>query len=505
MEEGMNLGQLVNVSQGIILGFDVTMHIVFASREARDVFGSKDALIGVSYTRIFPKLVEKNITIKELVMAGDNGARTSAYRMNGTCFDVEVYTRKFSDPDYALENGYLSLKDQSDEESLFRLNGIAYMMRIVDVEDYASLNKMIETATLENEELKANNYEFVAKLTHELRTPVNGIKGQITSMKDDTNLTEDQKNKLRMSYKSCENMSGIINDILDFSKIGSEGFTLEYGKFSIREVVGRVIAMSEKMIGAKDLKIYYGVNEDVPDELYGDERRFEQILNNFISNAVKYTDDGFARLDVTLVEKNNRDVLLKVTVTDTGIGIAKEDVVRIFDSYYRVSSAVAKKEGTGLGLAITKNLVEKMDGKVHVDSEIGKGSVFSATVRLRLDEEQKEEKEEVANNKRDMKLASVPREMLNIPPWGSVKSRNKLKGYMDKLLMCIELGSWEFAENFATKIKNYSYEAPKELQKPVFDMLMAVRRGNYDQAIEKYLGCLKLLNNTEAGLTEEGR
>jgi len=231
-------------------------------------------------------------------------------------------------------------------------------------------------ARFEAESASRSKSQFLATMSHEIRTPLNAIIG-LSDVELQKNLPADTRINLEKVHNSGGNLLSIINDILDISKIETGNFKLIPVDYDVPSLINDTVQLNIVRIGAKKIKFKLDLDETVPGRLYGDELRIKQILSNLLSNAFKYTDEGEVILHVRW-EKQGENAWMIFAVQDTGQGIKKEDIPRLFSEYHQLDAKANRHiEGTGLGLSITKNLASLMDGKIGVESEYGKGSVFT--------------------------------------------------------------------------------------------------------------------------------
>lgn len=222
--------------------------------------------------------------------------------------------------------------------------------------------------------------EFLANMSHDLRTPLNGVLG-LSHLMLDTPLSPGQRQYVSLIQSSAAGLLEIINDILDYSKIEAGKLELEAIDFNLAELVAGVVQIVGVTVQAKGLKIAHWLDAPVPVWIKGDPGRLRQILINLMGNAVKFTEEGEIKILVTQVEKRAARARLRFEVRDTGVGIARERMDRLFKSFSQVDSSTTRKfGGTGLGLAICKRLAELMGGDVGVESEPGVGSTFWFTI-----------------------------------------------------------------------------------------------------------------------------
>ncbi len=226
--------------------------------------------------------------------------------------------------------------------------------------------------------IEASKYKslFLANMSHEIRTPLNGIIGMSEILKE-TKLTTKQADYLDIINISGNNLLSIINDILDYSKIEANQLELEYITLNIYKEIEDVVKLLGIKAKSKKLELSYNIHPDVPKFFKGDPLRIKQILINFCNNSIKFTAKGFVHINVVLLKKTTKYVEVKFEVQDTGIGISKENQKKLFKEFSQVDASTTRKfGGTGLGLSISQKLSVLMNGKVGINSELGKGSIF---------------------------------------------------------------------------------------------------------------------------------
>ncbi|MDD2619836.1 MAG: response regulator [Syntrophomonadaceae bacterium] len=228
---------------------------------------------------------------------------------------------------------------------------------------------------------------FLANMSHEIRTPMNGILGFLELLKE-TELSSEQRDYVQEANSASEVLLYLINDILDFSKIEAGKLRMESINFRLRTAVEDAVSLQAPKAREKGLELNTLIKSNVPEELIGDPARLRQVLNNLLSNAVKFTHSGEILVIVEMLEESDEQLELIFEVIDTGIGIAKDDIEKLFQPFIQVDASTTRKYGgTGLGLAISSQLVNLMDGHISAKSELGKGSKFQFTARFKPSKE----------------------------------------------------------------------------------------------------------------------
>nr|MCR5787536.1 response regulator [Bacilli bacterium] len=259
---------------------------------------------------------------------------------------------------------------------------------------------------------KANNAktEFLSSMSHEIRTPLNAIDGfsQLILEENDINVI---KEEARDIMSASQNLLEIVNGILDISKIEANKLEIVNVEYEPTKIFEDVSKLAKTRIGNKPVKLITNIAQDLPDYLNGDYGRIKQITLNLLTNAVKYTKEGYVDYSVKCVRKDNVCRLI-IIVKDTGIGIKKENIDKLFNKFERFDSQNnITIEGTGLGLAITKKLVDLMNGKIVVDSVYGKGSLFGVSIDQIISPRTKDQKS-VENTTTDTLISYSNRKVL---------------------------------------------------------------------------------------------
>ena len=440
--------------------------IDYGNRAARRGLEIED-FSDINICQVLPSVVEysqETQDLKFLVETGNEVQEVMIYRGNQTCFPAMMNINNVKVGDQYVFMGYDATQKNFLEKSVVQLKD-------------------------EMEVLVKTKSEFVANVTHELRTPVNGISGNAKVLQE----METDEKKLRLLdliQQGCKNSHAIINNILDFSKLDAGKFTLENLEFDFRNMIDFIKANHSNKIIEKGLDFVVNISPDVPERIIGDELRIGQILNNFLSNACKFTSVGRITLQVLKTAQKDNKIELFFMVMDTGIGISKAEQDKLFQSFTQVDASISRKYGgTGLGLNISKQLAELMGGGVQLSSEPGNGSNFSFRIWVELPEGvSTEETENVDADEMFQKLQFLNQEENSEDIWkyGTPANLEELKKKLSKLILCIEMENWEKAEMFTETVRQLIEEAPKEIKTAGLRLKMAVQKENYEKAIQSF-------------------
>lgn len=479
-----------------VLVFRMDGSIIAANQAIKTETGYGAFICEKNITEIYPMaLIKKE---DEIVCKGEeeNSIETVAYCSNQTCYPVILKIIK--------------VKLQKETMGICFAKNITERNKAIRVRKDA-VEKLQDATKIKN--------EFMANVTHELRTPINGMKGLATNLLD-TELNIGQKENVEIIIRCCNNMTKIINDLLDFSKIEAGKLTIEQREFNFHKFLDETMAFNIGRINEKGLKLIINIGADIPTLIIGDELRLGQIINNLFSNAIKFTDVGHIAFEVVKTYESKKEIELFFMVIDTGIGIGKDEMDRLFQSFSQVDGSITRRfGGTGLGLSISKQLVERMGGKIHVDSEKGKGSTFSFTARFGLPKQQinimKEKIEKypegrfiysrkslntvLENSEKSFEKLSFEERLIPYceQNYENEEKSKEIKENLEKLVLCIEMGTWEKAESFAKIIKLLMPKENTELKRSAFRLELDVRKEDYEKAMKQIKQLKRLLLNEE--------
>ncbi|MBD5544471.1 MAG: PAS domain S-box protein [Lachnospiraceae bacterium] len=455
----------------MILMFDRGGKLTYVNAAARQKLGYESDLCGRHISHVFPnsfRVVEDGFETE--CSMGNELQNLVAYRRNLTCFPVEARI----------------VQDDTD-------SGM-YICMANDILEKEFLNREIDRIKQEAKQAMKVKSEFVANVTHELRTPVNGVLGNVRELLD-RKMDEETEKSLRIVERCCDDMNKIINNILDFSKLEAGKFTLEPRKFHFRNMLDYVKANHINKMTEKGLGFFVTVSPQIPEYVIGDELRIVQILNNLLSNAQKFTPWGKITLEAVRTAQVGDRIELFFIVADTGIGIDEGDRDKLFQSFSQVDASISRKYGgTGLGLNICKQLAELMGGQIEVESEKNKGSTFSFSIWVGACEGE----EAVLQQPDDVKGASVVMASMipsadaggenpeNIRTYGTPENRELLGKNLSKLILSVEMENWEKAEMFMETVRQLTEEAPREVKRAALRLKMAIQKENYEKVTAEF-------------------
>jgi len=354
---------ILETTEGLVVVVDLEGRISLANRSLCELLGFKErelkgemlSLLFDTNDKNFPKRISKYWSIQH----------------------EEMIWRKKEGTDVEMNVSASVIKDKLGDPA-----GIVYAA--MDISELKKVQKDMILAKEAAERANQAKSEFLANMSHEIRTPLNAVIG-FSDILTDTSLSDLQTEYVETIRKSGKLLLSLLSDILDFSKIEAREVQLEEIDFNLKHLVEDVLRISRPRISREDVELYYLYDENVPTFFRGDPTRLRQIVLNLLNNAIKFTEKGEIGVRVQLAEdKPEGDFYtLQISVKDTGIGISKEKREMIFDAFSQADSSTTRKfGGTGLGLAITKALVGKMGGEIWVESEEGKGSDFTFTLKL---------------------------------------------------------------------------------------------------------------------------
>ena len=342
-------------------------------------------------------LVEKKVRLDELL--GETGKEliSAAHALSegesrSLVYDKKIYLINsipimewYMTVSYPLP-GFLSLNNTVNTVFFSMLFLILFLFIIINIfiarleNAMAEHNSQLLEANRKAEFASQAKSDFLAKMSHEIRTPMNAITGMAELLLRGK-LSGESLGYAQDIKQAGNNLVSIINDILDFSKIEAGKLEIIPASYLLSSLINDTVNIIRTRFMEKPLRFFTNIDGSIPNSLIGDEVRLRQILLNLLSNAVKYTEKGYIGLTITVDKRDDKQVLLKISVSDTGKGIKQEDLTKLFDEFVQLDMKKNQNvEGTGLGLAITKKLCTAMGGDISVESEYGKGSVFTAII-----------------------------------------------------------------------------------------------------------------------------
>ncbi len=354
-----------------------------------------------------------------------------------------------------------------------------YIGSCIDINDKKDEEKEMMEAKQLAEAANTAKSEFLANMSHEIRTPLNAIIG-MADLLSESRMNNDQQQYTHILKKSGEHLLNLINDILDLSKIEAGKIEFENTSFNLSKVIAKMEDIMSVRANEKGIKLSHNIEHDIPPYIIGDQNRLNQVLFNLIGNAVKFTEKGEVIIIVQkakpLDSKKNKIELL-FEIKDTGIGIPQDRINYIFKSFTQVDSSITRKYGgTGLGLTICKRIIELLNGRIWVESEIGKGSSFYFTITFDIATEK--DRAEIGKENENNKVSTLsikeitPKDILVVDD--SEDNRQLIELYLKKLPYSVEM-----AENGAMAVDKFRarhYDLIlMDVQMPVMDGYSATK------------------------------
>lgn len=363
----------------------------------------------------------------------------------------------------------------------------------------------VSKAQLEKEEPFQN--EFLPNIIHELRTPLNGIIG-ISHNLLDTQLDKLQLEDVHIIEDCCTNMNKLINELLDISKMKAGKFTLNEDEFNFFELMEELMSVYHNMASEKNIKLIGNISKEIPELLVGDALRISQIIHNVMSNGMKFTKTGYIAIDVIKGTEYEDRIRLDFRIRDTGIGISKENIDKLFISYSQADASITPQfGGTGLGLAISKELVQLMNGDIYIESELGKGSAVFFTIELRVNKKNNGDCDKNDRNsftktnqfilRRDTSMISVDeldrigymeKNRFDMETKKSIQKQDEeeLQKYLDDIIRYLERNELEKAEITSGLVKKMLQDKDKKLRQQAFRLELSIRKEDKEGALKHF-------------------
>ncbi|MBX3257718.1 MAG: response regulator [Chitinophagaceae bacterium] len=348
-----------------------SLMVTDCNRRALEIFGinGKDAVIKLSARQLLGEKMEEHIVVQG----------KQSFEKKSPWYGNMDFVKKDDTPFYA----YVNIVP-------FLHSDISYCkISILDITEIKIAEFEIINAKEKAEKAAQVKSRFLSNMSHELRTPLNAIIGTTNIILHEEYLPTQRQSFEVLKYSS-EHMMQLVNDILDFSKIEAGKMELENTPFNMKAFLQKVVTSFTAPVAAKNLSLKIAIEDSTDMEVFGDETRLNQVMNNLLANAIKFTESGTISLEVKIVKRKSNSTDIRFAVSDTGIGIPPNKIRQIFESFTQADIETTRKfGGTGLGLAISKRIIEQMGGNLQVESTVGSGSNFYFTLNFEITKQQK--------------------------------------------------------------------------------------------------------------------
>ena len=375
MQDKIILQAFVSNAPAAIAMFDKEMRYITASDKWYDDYGLADEyIIGRSYFELFPDIGQDWEAIFKRAMTGniESNEQDLIEKADGTIQWIKWEVR----PWYT---------------ALDTVGGL--IMFTEDISQQKEQQLQLKIAKRKAEQASKAKEQFLSTMSHEIRTPLNAIIGMTEVMLMDDQ-TAEQRKRLELLKFSGENLLVLINDILDFNKIEAGKLEFEIADFNLKQLLGKIRESMMSIVNKKRLEFKINYDPDLPEFVKGDSVRIAQIITNLVNNAIKFTEEGHISLKARCIHKDEKHCTIKFEVKDTGIGIPKNKLETIFQSFEQANAAITRKYGgSGLGLAITKKLLAMLGSNIQVHSKEQVGSTFFFEIELPIGEVQSDQKD----------------------------------------------------------------------------------------------------------------
>ncbi|MGB1206199.1 MAG: PAS domain S-box protein [Chitinophagales bacterium] len=438
LEQSERLYQkLFEESRDAIYISGVRGHMLKVNQATIDLFGyTEKEMLGMSVLRLYANLEDRQNFMHEIMQQGS----------------VNNYEVKLVQKDGELIDCILSSSTRRNAN----MEIIGFQGIIRDITERKRTNELVKAKELA-EKSAVMKEKFLANMSHEIRTPMNAVIG-MTNLLLDTPISKHQLKYVKGIQNASEHLLVLINDILDFSKIEAGKLSIEKIEFSLSTVVNNVIQTFKYKVKEKELDFFVNKEDGILDSLFGDPTRLIQILLNLLSNAIKFTDKGSVTLNIKQFTEDAENATIAFEVIDTGIGIPKEKIATIFDSFSQVSSTTTRRfGGTGLGLSITKKLVEMQGGNISVKSTVGVGTTFFFIIKFKR-----------GNEKNLKKLENL--KDIAVQPLGELRILLAEDNPLNQVVAKDTIKKW--GKNLVIDIANDGIEAIDRLRAEKYDLVL---------------------------------